>query len=372
MDKLTLYFFVGTTAELIKLAPVIRECKKRKIKTVLVSSGQNIVDLKDFKSIIGQGNWDISLCKKSVKPSVFKFVLWVLKSFVETIKTFYNEFFKNNPGKKIVIVHGDTVSAVIGAFVGYIYRVPVAHVESGLRSFKMFEPFPEEINRILVSFFATIHFCPNNWSLNNLRRKSGIKVNTFNNTLVETVKWCLSQKLKYKLPLKKNSKYFVLIVHRQENVIFNKCRTINLIKYIIDNTPAGLSCVFVLHSVTQRYLGDSDFFNTVAKSRDVLFLPRMKMPDFVHIVRNSEFVITDGGSNQEEMYYLGKPCLILRNVTERIEGLKSNVVLSKYNKRIIGYFLRNYTKYKTNPVLDISSSPSKIIIDEILNLCKVH
>lgn len=368
IKKPTVYFFIGTTAELIKLAPVIKECKLRKLKVVLVSSGQNIINIADFFSILGQNKWDIVINLKPIESSIFKFVFWLLKSIFVSLQTFYKEF-KINPETKIFVVHGDTVSSVLGAFVGWIYRVPVVHVEAGLRSFNIFEPFPEEINRIIVSNFASMHFCPNEWSINNLKNKEGIKINTFYNTLIETLYWCLYQESNYRLPFKRSTKYFVLIVHRQENLIFNKARTIKIIKYILDKIPDGLVPVFILHAVTQKHLGDAEFFSSITKNKNIVFLPRLKMQDFVKIAKDSEFLITDGGSNQEEMYYLGVPCLLLRNVTERIEGLGENVVLSRLDKKVIIDFIKNYKKYKTKAIVSSLCRPSRIIVNEILNLC---
>jgi len=269
------------------------------------------------------------------------------------------EFKGKNYKNCYFIVHGDPVSSLIGAIISKIYRLRLVHVESGLRSFNYLEPFPEEITRQIISKLADVHFAPNDWAVKNLSHVGGEKINTFQNTMLEDYVSVPRRARKYK------SKYFVLIVHRQEHVIFEKEKSKELIEFIIKNVTNKMKCVFVTHATTNKFLEEVNFKIPPSIKDNVVFTSRLKYIDFVNLIRNSEFIITDGGSNQEEAYYAGLPCLLLRNYTERIEGLGENVVLSKGNKRTIKSFMASYKNYRKKEI-PMVVKPSKIIVDYLV------
>jgi UDP-N-acetylglucosamine 2-epimerase (non-hydrolysing) len=265
-----------------------------------------------------------------------------------------------------MIVHGDTVSSVLGALVAKMYGVKLAHVESGLRSFNLLEPFPEEICRNIVSRLSDLSFCPNPWAVSNLKHKKGKAINTKQNTLYETFQMALKLKKQPQILKKLKNKYFILVVHRQEHVIFGKNETKGLVERVLNHVDKNLTCVLIMHALTQNFLNKTDPALYTRLKKNSVLTPRLPFPEFMTLLKGSEFIVTDGGSNQEESYYMGKPCLLLRSVTERREGLGKNVVLSKGEDRIIADFLLNYKKYIT-PVLKDKTHPAKIIIDRILN-----
>lgn len=183
-------FFIGTTAELIKLAPIIKELKKRKANFKVITSNQNTVDFTEVKHIIGRQPvyYAFKLRPiKSPKNIVMGFLFWSIRSFINYILFFNHELSNIDKKNTFFIVHGDTVTAVLGSIIAKIYKVRLVHIESGLRSFNFLEPFPEELSRFIISQIADIHFCPNTWALNNLKSKKGVKINTKNNTLIETL-----------------------------------------------------------------------------------------------------------------------------------------------------------------------------------------
>lgn len=364
-----IYFFIGTTAELIKLAPVIRELELRKINFKIITTGQTKVNFDELSYYIKVKKADIELNNKVNKSSLLFFAIWILKTLIQ-IPLFKKHFNKTNRINSYFIVHGDTVSSLIGALFAKYYNFKLVHVESGLRSFSFFEPFPEEICRLIVSKLADIHFCPNQWSVDNLSKAGGIKVNTFQNTLIETTMDALKEIKKrkdlLKLPAKK---YFVMIVHRQEHVIFGKEESMKTIKYIVKNINDELKCVFITHLTTVNFLKNSNsklISDKSNKSNKITLAPRLRYLDFINLINNSEFLTSDGGANQEETYYLGIPCLILRNKSERIEGLSENSVLSKMNKLTIKTFMKDYKKYKRDKV-NYFKRPSKIIVDYLVS-----
>lgn len=166
------------------------------------------------------------------------------------------------------------------------------------------------------------------------------------------------------------SRYFILVIHRQEHVVFNKKKTTEILNCIFDNIPKNLKCVFITHKTTSSFLNSSYFRKRNFPRNKVISSPRLPYSRFIGLLKNSEFLVTDGGSNQEEAYYLGKPCLILRNTTERIEGLGKNALLAYGNVTIVTDFLKGWNKYKKRRVY-ISRVPSKIIADFLFKKNKI-
>ena len=295
-----------------------------------------------------------------------RFIVWILKSFGNFYIYFRNEF-KTDKKNVLFVVHGDTSTSAIGAIIAKLCRVKLIHIESGLRSYDFFEPFPEEINRFIISHLANIHFCPNSWAVKNLRRTRGLKINTKYNTVLETLESTVNIRSKdryHKLAINKN--YFVLVVHRQEHTIFNKATTRDILDLFMNHANNNLKCVLILHKLTEDFLVGGDLIKALERNKNIIMLPRLSYVEFVNLLDGSEFIATDGGSNQEEAYYLGKPCLILRQRTERTEGLGKNAILAKNSKKVINKFLKNYRKYERKRV-EIKTSPSKIITDYLIN-----
>lgn len=361
------YIFVGTTAELIKLAPVIKELNKRNIEFTIIASGQNTIRFEEFEKMLGRVTVIHAITPKGDESSVFKFLIWSIRTFFSLLIWMRVGFKGLNKSNSYFIVHGDTVSSLMGSLVASIYQLKLIHIESGLRSFNYLEPFPEEICRSIISRLADIHFCPNEWAVNNLRSKKGEKVNTFQNTLIETFESALSTKPNLALTKHihtKHQKYFVLVAHRQEHVVFDKDGTQKILESVFQSMPKSMTCVFVMHDVSTHFIESLKEKMGNIWDNNIILSKRLPYVEYMHLLKQSEFMITDGGSNQEEMYYMGKPCLLLRNYTERTEGLSRNVVLSKNKKEVISDFMQNYKKYRY-PAIKITRNPSKIIVDHL-------
>jgi UDP-N-acetylglucosamine 2-epimerase (non-hydrolysing) len=361
MTKKRIYFFIGTTAEFIKLAPIMKELKQRRSPFKIITSGQNTIKFEDLNKYTGSLKVDIALSEKTIKSSILHFLLWNIKSFLLSMVIFRTEFKGLNKENSLFFIHGDTISALMGALIAKRYGLKLVHVESGLRSFNFREPFPEEICRFMNIHLADLLFCPTQWAFENTKSLHGERINTEQNTLIEPCLWALSQP-KAADYNKQFGKYFIIIMHRQEHVYFQKEWTRNTLDFIINNAPKDLNCIFILHALTSRFL-ESERLNTNEEANKRLFLvPTVPYADFMNLMNNAEFIATDGCTNQEEAYYMGLPMLSLRNVTERIEGLHENVVLSKNGTKIIKDFLKHYKKYRRKPVT-LQSKPSKIIVD---------
>ncbi len=365
MQKRRVFIFIGTTAELIKLAPVIQQLNKRKVKFTVIASRQNDIRFDEFLSTIGKLDIIYAVTPKSADSSILQFISWGIRTFFSLLIGLKHQFKGLNKLNSYFIVHGDTVSSLMGSLVAKTYGLTLVHIESGLRSFNFWEPFPEEICRYIVSKLADIHFCPNEWCVNNLKHVNGEKIDTKQNTLIET--FLSAVKNESHNPVvdniqKQHKKYYVLVVHRQEHIFFVIKQMQQILSYIFRSIPKNLQCIFLVHDQSTQFITALDLIIPKETKDNMIKIGRLPYGDFIKLLQGSEFVITDGGSNQEELYYMGKPCLILRNYTERIEGLQRNVVLSKLHMPVIRHFLHNYVQYKKPPI-KFTKKPSSIIVD---------
>ena len=347
-----IHIIIGTRAQLIKVAPVIIELKNRSIDYSFVFTGQHNVTIDDLIGVFGIKHPDLRLYngKEIIKISQVPF--WSFKCVLKSIsgKDFFN---KGN----VTLVHGDAYSAILGVIIAKLSRMNVGHIEAGLRSFDFFNPFPEEIVRVLTSKLTVFHFCPGRWAINNLKKNKGIKIDTKLNTLYDALRLFVDRQVAVD-PSKK--RYGIVSIHRFEN-IYSKER-LKLIADLISDISKKISLLFVLHPSTKHNLKRYGLLETLKQNENIELRPRYTYFKFVKLMMNSEFVITDGGSNQEECYYLGKPCLLFRDKTERLEGLGKNVVLSKFDRDIIHSFIDNYERYQY-PLIRVDRTPSKIIVD---------
>lgn len=354
------YFFVGTTAEFIKLTPIVREFKKRKIPFKIITSGQTRIFFEEFEDYLGDINADIALKEKKQISSIFYFALWAINTLLEGITKLKKEFRGLNKSNSFFIIHGDTASSFLGSLIAKFYGLKIVHIESGLRSYNILEPFPEEILRYLNMKLADVLFCPNGWAKNNIKNFKAEKIVTGENTLIETYWW--ASKNGEKINNKKFGKYYILYLRRQEHVYFKREWTKNIIRYVIKQTSKNLKCAFTLNFLSERFLKTVQSALKGNISRRLIIVPRIPYVEFMKLMKNAEFIATDGCTNQEDAYYMGLPLLALRNRTERIEGLGENVVISKGNKKIIKEFLKNYKSYRRKPIFT-RKRPSKIIVD---------
>jgi UDP-N-acetylglucosamine 2-epimerase (non-hydrolysing) len=367
-SKSLLLFFIGTEAELIKMFPVIYEIKVRKIDFMIISSGQNDISKSRVLQEINQGKIDILLSDyQKINKNPFGLLIWFFKLIFIGKRT-VEKAIKQTPGKQsLIIVHGDTISTLLGAIIGKQLGLKIAHIEAGLRSHDLINPFPEEINRVLTSFFADIHFAPGKIALNNLNKIKGIKINTIHNTILDSL--TLSQTVPASKTIIKllEKKYFVFVLHRQENLV-NRRSVTKIMDQIIVASKA-IHCLFIMHKVTELALKKFNLYDNIIQQNTITCTKRVEYFDFVKLLNASEFVITDGGSNQEELSYMGTPCLILRNKTERFEGIGNNILLFNDDISMIGNFQRNYKKYQSQEVFP-DFSPSNVIVDKLEELIK--
>ncbi len=358
------YFFFGTTAELIRIASIVKELKKRNVSYKLIDSGQTNVRYEEVKEYLGRIKPDIAFKQKASSYGLRFFSIWAIRTFFSSFFIFGKEFLKYDRKDIILVIYGDPVTTSIGAIVAKFFNVKIAHIESGDLTFNLLEPFPEEICRNINIRLADILFPPGKWALHNLKNIEKPKINTVYNTLADSFWWFMNRRSKIKQTVSINNvKYYILIMHRQEHVFFGKEWTKDTLKYVIENSDPKLSCVLFNHPLTVRIIKCLD----LPPDRKIIIIPPVSYREFLQLLKNSEYIATDGATNQYEAYLLGKPCVILRNHTEQIEGLRKNVLLYQSEKTKLNFFLKNYKKFRKERVTP-NISTAKIIVNSLISL----
>lgn len=355
-------FFVGTAAELVKLAPVIRAVKARGAPFKIVSSGQNDIRDSELWHLADVAGPDDVLWRRAIPPRALGLATFLAATGATGRARLQRLIEGRAPRSVRAVVHGDTVSTLLGASLFASLGVPVHHVEAGLRSFRLTEPFPEEICRVAVSRLAEVAYCPNPWAAGNLHRPEIRKVLTMGNTLYDAL--ALATAFEGRAPAPIDGRYFVLVVHRQENLMGGR-----FLRSIVDKVRARRQrprCLFVMHALTRSALEREGLLAELEQDPSFVLLARQPYVDFVKIMEGADYLVTDGGSNQEEAYYLGKPCLLMREVTERIEGLSENVLLAADPLRHIDAFMDRPERWR-RPRIRLPGSPSSIIADDLVS-----
>ncbi len=309
----------GTRPEAIKLALVIGELKKRRdFQTVVVSSSQHADLLAPFLKIFNlKIDYDLRVMTANQTPNqVCAKVLSSLDSILE----------KEKPD--IIIVQGDTTTAFAGAFAAFNRRIKIGHVEAGLRSGNVLSPFPEELNRRLISQLATFHFAATEQNRKNLLAENVCEKQIFvtGNTVVDTLHFILesrqpSAKIQNLLESTNDLKRILLTTHRRESFGEAMSENLRTLRDFVEKQK-DTCLIFPVHpnpnvrGVTEKIL---------ANRERVFLLEPLDYTDFIALQKNAWLIASDSGGVQEEAPSLGKPLLILRENTERPEAIKSGI-----------------------------------------------
>jgi UDP-N-acetylglucosamine 2-epimerase (non-hydrolysing) len=353
-----IHVFIGTKAQLIKMAPIMRVLQDRGIDYNFIYSGQHrdtvddilanfaiskkpdvtLYDGKDITGIVQMGKWMVDIVRKYSSPS------------------HKAELFRNDTNG-VVLNHGDTFSTLLGSYLAKRHGLKSAHIESGLRSYNILHPFPEELTRLATFRLSDYYFAPGDWAMANLQKYNGIKINTQHNTMCDALRHSAGHS-----QVSRTGVYGLVSIHRFENIFFRK-RLTQIVDLLIDTDPSYPK-LFILHKPTEKKLKEYGLYERLQQCAHIELHPRYDYFRFIALARGSQFLITDGGSNQEECSYLGLPCLLMRKATERKEGLGHNTVLSGYDPAVIRSFLQNPAQYR-RPQLTMAQSPSELIVDSL-------
>jgi len=326
--KIKILSVFGTRPEAIKLAPVIHALNKNKkfiLKICVTGQHKEMLDQAlNFFSI--QPDYNLEVMAKNQKLSDISSK--ILKKITPIL-------IKEKPD--MVLVQGDTNTAFAGALASYYMHIPVGHIEAGLRTGDLYQPFPEEGNRILISRLATLNFAPTKLNYNNLIKdninKNNIVItgNTVIDSLFFTLKICQSRKLEYWKKyfkdiyeiLTSNKKIILVTGHRRENFGKGFIDITNAIKKIAKENPE----VEIIYPVHLNPNVQNPVNNNLGNIKNVHLIQPLEYEPFVYLMNRSYVVLTDSGGVQEEAPSLGKPVIVMREKTERIEAVESGTVI---------------------------------------------
>ena len=314
MKKVMVVF--GTRPEAIKMCPLVNELKSRKsFKTVVCVTGQHRQMLDQvLKAFDVEPEYDLSIMKD--KQTLFDVTTNILNRIKEVLE-------KEKPD--VVLVHGDTTTTFTTALACFYLQIPVGHVEAGLRTYNIYSPYPEEFNRQAVGIIARFNFAPTEVSKGNLL-KEGKKENTIfvtGNTAIDALKTTVRDDYENEhLKWAEGSRLIMLTAHRRENLGEPMHHMFRAIRRIVDETP-DIKVIYPIHmnpvvrKAADEELGDDDRIRII-EPLDVL--------DFHNFLSRSYLILTDSGGIQEEAPSLGKPVLVMRDTTERPEGIKAGTL----------------------------------------------
>lgn len=361
-----IHVLLGTRAQLIKMIPLMVEMKSRNLEYNFIFMAQHRATIYEMIRDFGLKAPDSVLCDEGTDIiHTRQMVAWSLKVLWRGLQR-RSELFKQDK-RGIVLVHGDAPPMFLGAVLAKAQGLAVGAVEAGLRSFNLLKPFPEEATRVVTakSGLIDVFYCQDEQSLDNaLAYRRGRCVHTHGNTIIDAIR--LAANANQDSPTsgsQDNDPFAVLTLHRFETISSDKGlqRITDLVKRVTATTRAK----FILHPPTRAALMKSGLYRELEKNARLELLPRMGFIEFNALISRARYLVTDGGSNQEEAAFLGLPCLLFRAETERQDGLGENAVLSNFDTQLIDHFIANPDAYR-RPMRKDSQRPVGIIIDDIM------
>ncbi len=347
MKKILIIF--GTRPEAIKLIPIINKLKK------------NISSIKTFIAITAQHRemLDQILHFFDIKPQYDLNIMTPNQSLVDLTTKLPSHLQKlyEEVGPDLILVQGDTTSAFIASLIAFYNHIPIGHVEAGLRSFDKFQPFPEEINRKLITHLADYHFAGTSTARQNLLNEGINKDNIFvtGNTVVDTLHHIITKKdvcsPKVKLDIG-DKRMILLTAHRRENLGKPLISICQAVKEIVSKHKD----VVVVYPVHLNPKVQKIVRSILSMEKNVHLISPLSYFDLIYFMERSYIILTDSGGIQEEAPTLKKPLLVLRNVTERPEGLIAGVA------RLVGTDKKKIIE-ETERLLSDKSAYQKMITD---------
>lgn len=314
MKKIMVTF--GTRPEAIKMCPLVNELKKRKgIQTIVCVTGQHrkMLDqvLETFQIV---PEYDLAVMKeRQTLSDVTCNILIKINGVLE----------KEKPD--IVLVHGDTSTTFVTALACFYKQIPVGHVEAGLRTYDIYSPYPEEFNRQAVSIISKYNFAPTEMAKNNLLQegKNAELIYVTGNTAIDALKTTIKEDYIHpELEWASDSRMILITAHRRENLGEPMRNMFNAIRRVLEEHD-DLKAIYPIHmnpavrEIAEEILGDNDRIHII-EPLDVM--------DFHNFLKRSYLILTDSGGIQEEAPSLGKPVLVMRDTTERPEGVKAGTL----------------------------------------------
>ena len=307
---------LGTRPEAIKMCPLVNELKSRKnIETIVCVTGQHRQMLDQVLAAFNvEPDYDLSIMKD--KQTLFDVTINILdriRNVLEEVKP------------DVVLVHGDTSTTFVTALACFYMQIPVGHVEAGLRTYNIWSPYPEEFNRQAVSIISKYNFAPTELSRDNLIKEGKAEDSIYitGNTAIDALKTTVREDYTHpELEWAEGSRLIILTAHRRENLGAPMHQMFRAIRKIVDEHP-DVKAIYPIHmnpvvrAAADEELGDCD---------RIRIIEPLEVLDFHNFLARSYMILTDSGGIQEEAPSLGKPVLVMRDTTERPEGIKAGTL----------------------------------------------
>lgn len=360
---ITVLTIFGTRPETIKMAPLVKELQNRdNIKTVVCVTAQHRQMLDQVLNAFHiEPDYDLDIMRPG--QTLSDITARVLKGLENVIKEVKPD---------IVLVHGDTTTTFSGALAAFYHQIPIGHVEAGLRTYNKYSPYPEEINRQFVGLVADLNFAPTERSRKNLldEGKNPDSIYVTGNTAIDALKTTVKKEYKNEITeWAEGSRLIVLTAHRRENLGEPMRHMFKAIKRVIEKYD-DVKMVYPVHLNPQVINVAKEIFGECER---VKLIQPLEVLEFHNLLNKSYLILTDSGGIQEEAPSLGKPVVVLRDTTERPEGIEAGTLkLAGTNEEtifsIIDDLLCNDTNYQkmskaSNPYGD--GKASKRITDII-------
>lgn len=312
----TVMLVFGTRPEAIKMCPLVNELKMREgIKTVVCVTGQHrqMLDmvLETFNVV---PDYDLSIMKTG--QTLFDITTNILNKIGEVL---------DEVKPDVVLVHGDTSTTFVTALACFYKQIDVGHVEAGLRTYNIYSPYPEEFNRQAVSIISKYNFAPTELSKANLVKegKDESTIYITGNTAIDALKTTVREDYSHpQLEWAKDSRLIMITAHRRENLGEPMHNMFRAIRRVMEEYP-DVKAIYPIHmnpvvrKAAEEELGGCD---------RIRIIEPLEVLDFHNFLANSYMILTDSGGIQEEAPSLGKPVLVMRDTTERPEGIKAGTL----------------------------------------------
>jgi UDP-N-acetylglucosamine 2-epimerase (non-hydrolysing) len=357
-------FIVGTTAELIKIAPVYHEIRTFGAEPQIWFTAQHTAEVPDTLADLGlpePHQWLADPSRGGLETPK-QVPGWALDIARRTVRgrADLREALQSDGRPGLVVVHGDTFTTLYGSIIGRLLGARVAHVEAGTRSGSLLSPLPEEANRRLAAHLIDLHFAPTAREVANLRRRRGIVVNTGANTVIDAIRLAMERQAAAASP----EPVGLVTLHRFE--LLQRAERFSEVLTALQRRSEQLPLVYLaggpererIAQVGLEHLFDGERFRLRPKARYLEFLP---------MLATAELVVTDSGGLQEECAYLGVPAAIHRERTERHQGLGENIVLTGMQLPKLEAFLDDYKSYRRPSALE-EFHPSRKIAETLHEL----
>lgn len=306
----------GTRPETIKMAPLLKELERRsEIESVVCVTGQHREMLDQvLKAFAIHPDYDLHIMKQGQTLS------GITQAILEKLDRVLAQ-----TAPDILLVHGDTTSAFAGALCGYYHKIPVGHVEAGLRTYNKYSPYPEEINRQFISLVADMNFAPTEKSRENLLRegKDSDTIYVTGNTAIDALQLTVRPDYEDEITRwAKGSRLIVLTAHRRENLGEPMRGMFRAIRRICEKNP-DVKVVYPVHLNPMVSDAAKEIFGSM---ENVRLIPPLEVVEFHNLLAKSYMILTDSGGIQEEAPSLHKPVVVLRDTTERPEGVQAGTL----------------------------------------------